>query len=149
MLRKNGWRVREEPQIRSRGESWKPDLLLHNDFEDAPCKARQTFVVDVAINGDRLTDPDEVHFQKVNKYQSIPEVVAYAKDWGCDNLQFGAVAFSWRGFCAPSSISTLKELGISKAQIETLSQIVVEQGVYIYRSSRESGYRLPDRHRRV
>ena len=156
-LRKRGAEVQIEPMIRVKvpgtGETTfrKPDLVIRQ-----PNRLVSKFwVIDVTIVADAgcVEDPDKPHHDKVNYYSVYPEVEDYAVNCqtpggGSGLVRFSALVFNWRGIPAPRSCRDMSELGISKHFLEFLSRVVVEQGVHLYRLSRQCNVALPPDHPR-
>ena len=147
MLKKRKFRTLREPVIATSRGRRIPDLIAHTDNDDCPSLGRKTYVLDVAICGDNLTNPDQLNLEKTNYYQVVPEVRNFAKDFGCEVMEFGGVVFSWRGIPSPGTVRLLTSLGLRRKQLELLAQVVVEQGVYMFRAWESSGHRLAPRAR--
>ena len=142
MLEKKGWTVVVEPNIRTQAGLRKPDVVIYRQGPISPEK----WVIDVQIAADAgyYEDPDTPHYNKVNYYSSNPDVEEAVKnEFGpVLSARFSACVFSWRGFPAPASLRDMQLWGLSRCNIETLCQIVVEQGVKLYQVYRSNAYQL-------
>ena len=85
MLRAKGWQTLCEPS-----NTWvKPDIIVW--------KEDQSVVIDAIVHSDAsMYSPNKFHFDKVAKYEAIPEVTTYVKNLTGHAPKFSALAINWR-----------------------------------------------------
>ena len=124
------------------GREWKPDMFVTMPEGTGGSLVKEVWCIDPTVTTDGHKNMDTPHFEKVNYYSSVPCVEEAMKSFsGAELTRFSALAISWRGIIAPTSLRDMSSLGLSKTQIEILCQIVVEQGVRIYRAWSKTTHR--------
>ena len=146
-LTRRGAVVKHEPgasgEIRDPGgRQWKPDMFVTMPEGTGGSLVKEVWCIDPTVTTDGHQNMDTPHFEKVNYYSSVPCVEEAMKSHsGAELVRFSALAINWRGIIAPTSLRDMNSLGLSKTQIEILCQIVVEQGVRIYRAWSKTTHR--------
>ena len=117
-LNKKGYKIIQEPNIKTKKSFLKPDLIGFNP------KTKLAIILDPSIVA-TSRDLDLAYRDKVSKY-NIPEVRNYVKEKFPKNKEIvvAGVILDWRGAWAPDSWRVLGELGFSRGYLETLSFIV-------------------------
>ena len=85
----------------------KPDLI---DFTGG-----EAVVIDATVSADNTRDPNQAHFQKVEKYSEVEEILQFVEVNTGTQPRFSASAVNWRGIISPQSAVDLRD----SAQAET------------------------------
>lgn len=107
MLRAKGWQTLCEPIIKTSNTWVKPDIITW--------KEDQSVVIDAIVHSDASKySPNKFHFDKVAKYEAIPEVTTYVKNLTGHAPKFSALAMNWRGIITPQTEQDMRSLRIRK-----------------------------------
>ena len=125
MLRAKGWQTLCEPIIKTSNTWVKPDIIAW--------KEDQSVVIDAIVHSDASKySPNKFQFDKVAKYEAIPEVTTYVKNLTGHTPKFSALAMNWRGIIAPQTEQDMRSLRIRKKDLSFLSIVCIEQSTWIH-----------------
>ena len=118
-----------EPKVKTTLGLRKPDLVAWSE------KRAKCIVLDTTIITDNPDTPDGPHWEKVEKYGSIPEIQAFAQQVsGLTHVEYSSVTINWRGLFSPKSAEDLRSYGLSLEDLKLLAQIVCEKGYGMWAS---------------
>lgn len=118
-LQQKGWRVDAEQSYSTAAGRRRPDLTI--------AKGDEAVVVDAQVVSSE-TALEVSHERKVEKYRSCNDLAdAVAERTGVlrNNVRFTAITISWRGVWSSRSESELRGLGLTSAQLRTLTTRVL------------------------
>lgn len=129
-LIKIGYEVQMEPIFKTSVGLRKPDIVAVKDGK--------VYVIDPTICGDNY-HPDIRHAQKVDKYESIPEIRStLAIRYPGSTIEFGSVALTQRGIWSVRSEEFLRDLGVCKEVIKRITRLTILGSIKIFRAFRNS-----------
>lgn len=118
-LRQKGWHVDAELAYSTSAGRRRPDLTI--------AKGGEAVVVDAQVVSSE-TALEVSHERKVEKYRScndLADSVAERTGVPRNNVRFTAITISWRGVWSSRSESELRSLGLTSAQLRTLTTRVL------------------------
>lgn len=118
-LQQKGWHVDAELAYPTSAGRRRPDLTI--------ARGGEAVVVDAQVVSSESA-LREAHIRKVEKYRSNEDLVSrVAEHAGVprNNVRFTAITISWRGVWSSDSESELRQLGLTTAQLRTLTTRVL------------------------
>ena len=124
-LRQLGLEVLLEPHIVYAQSFRKPDIVAWG--------ADQSYIIDVAVTRDD-EHPDSAHAAKVDWYDR-GEITEWVKRVsGRNTCKVSGAVLNWRGAFSPASAALLKELGLSRHDLQIMSMRTLAGGWAIWRA---------------